>query len=76
MPSQDVRKRIITDFLERCNAYADERIAHYSAAFDGTTAAEALALQDKLGHWRAYLAFNEHAIKELQAGELDHWLGS
>lgn len=74
MPSLDDDKRIISDFLRRCNGYADERIAHYSGQLEGSAAAAALALQDKIGHWCAYRAFNEHALDELARGELDDWL--
>ena len=37
------------------------------------SASEALAVQDKIGHWTAYRAFNEHALAELARGELDDW---
>ena len=30
-------------------------------------------MQDKIGHWTAYRAFNEHALDELARGELDDW---
>ena len=34
---------------------------------------EALALQDKIGHWTAYRTFNEHTLGELATRELDEW---
>ena len=34
---------------------------------------ESLAVQDKIGHWTAYRAFNEHALTEIARGELDDW---
>ena len=34
---------------------------------------ETLAVQDKIGHWTAYRAFNEHALAEIARGELDDW---
>jgi hypothetical protein len=67
------KKAVVTDFLTRCNSYAEGQLARYRAELDGATAAEALALQDKIGHWTAYRAFNEHALRELVAGELDDW---
>ncbi len=35
--------------------------------------AAALTIQDKIGHWTAYRAFNEHALGEIDRGELDDW---
>lgn len=76
MPSLDDRKRIIIDFLHRCNGYAEERLVHYASELDAVSPSQALAVQDKIGHWCAYRAFNEHAITELRQGLLDEWLGS
>lgn len=75
MPSLSQRKRIVAGFLRRCNDYAEQRIADYSARQAGADAMTALTLQDKIGHWCAYRAFNEHALAELDGSELDDWLG-
>ena len=73
MPSTAEKKRIITEFLTRCNAYAVERIDHYRGQLADSAPGEALAIQDKIGHWTAYHAFNEHTIAELAADTLDDW---
>lgn len=67
------KKTVVSDFLLRCNGYAEGQLAKYRAQLEGAAAAEALALQDKIGHWTAYRAFNEHALHELAAGKLDDW---
>ena len=68
MPSVDTRKRIIAEFIERCNAYAGKQLARYSDQLEEAGAMEALAIQDKIGHWTAYRAFNEHTLTELADG--------
>jgi len=67
------KKAVVADFLLKCNRYADGQLAKYRAQLDGATSAEALTIQDKLGHWTAYRAFNEHALAELASDELDDW---
>lgn len=67
------KKTVVTDFLVRCNAYADGELARYRRALEGATADEAQALEAKIGQWTAYRAFNEHALREVAAGELDDW---
>ena len=67
------KKAVVVDFLARCNRYADGRIQHYHAQLAAASARDALAIQDKIGHWTAYRAFNEHALGEIDRGELDEW---
>lgn len=67
------KKTVIADYLLRCNRYAEGQLEKYRAKVTTATAAEALVLQDKIGHWTAYRAFNEHALHEIEAGELDDW---
>jgi hypothetical protein len=67
------KKAVVADFLARCNRYAEGQLDKYRAALAGASASEALAVQDKIGHWTAYRAFNEHALAELTRGELDDW---
>ena len=73
MPSVDTRKRIIADFIRRCNAYADNELERYRGRLGEAGGMEALAIQDKIGHWTAYRAFNEHTLTELADGTLDDW---
>lgn len=69
------KKAVVADFLARCNRYADGQLDKYRAELAAASAAEALAVQDKIGHWTAYRAFNAHALTELARGELDDWFG-
>ena len=48
-------------------------IRKYRKSLDGADAEQELALQDRISHWTAYRAFNEHAIMELNGTELDDW---
>jgi hypothetical protein len=67
------KKAVVADFLAKCNRYADGQLAKYRVELAAASGSEALALQDKIGHWTAYRAFNEHALAELARGELDDW---
>jgi hypothetical protein len=69
------KKAVVADFLARCNRYADGQLDKYRAQLAAASAAESLAVQDKIGHWTAYRAFNAHALTELTRGELDDWFG-
>lgn len=76
MPSTAEKKRIVADFLTRCNTYATDQIGHYRGQLDAAGPGDTLAIQDKIGHWTAYRSFNEHALKELEGDELDDWFKS
>jgi hypothetical protein len=67
------KKAVVADFLARCNRYADDQLDKYRSQLVSAAPGEALAVQDKIGHWTAYRAFNEHALQELARGELDDW---
>ena len=67
------KKGVVVEFLTRCNRYADDQLAKYRAQLESAATAESLHIQDKIGHWTAYRAFNRHALEELAAGELDDW---
>jgi len=67
------KKAVVADFLTRCNRYADGQLDKYRTELATLSGREALAVQDKIGHWTAYRAFNEHALAELERGELDDW---
>jgi hypothetical protein len=69
------KKAVVADFLARCNRYADGQLERYRADLAAAPEREALAVQDKIGHWTAYRAFNQHALEELARGELDDWFG-
>lgn len=67
------KKACIVAFLGRCNEYADAKLAGYRERMAEAAGWQALELQDKIGHWTAYRAFNEYTIEELASGELDGW---
>ncbi len=67
------KKDLVTSFLLKCNAYADERLARYAAESESVSGLEALNVQDKIHHWATYKAFNEYTIEELETDELDDW---
>lgn len=67
------KKAVVTAFLARCNEYADAQLAAYRERVATATGRQALELQDKIGHWTAYRAFNEYTIDELATGEIDDW---
>jgi hypothetical protein len=68
------KKRLVVRFLEQCNDYADGQLARLRAELEHARGAAALELTDKMTHWAAYRAFNEHAIAELATPRLDAWL--
>jgi len=70
----DEKKRLVTHFLERCNEYADRELERCRAELEHARGTRALELADKIAHWAAYRAFNEHAIAELATPRLDDWL--
>lgn len=67
------KKQLIATFLARCNVYATERIDRHRTELTGSTAWQSMEIQDRIGHWTAYRAFNEYTIQELTTTELDHW---
>ncbi|MCY4340533.1 MAG: hypothetical protein OXE48_04080 [Gammaproteobacteria bacterium] len=73
MATATEKKRIVEDFLKRCNHYSDNKLRNYRASLTGADGEQDLAIQDRITHWVAYRAFNEHAIKELKGSELDDW---
>lgn len=67
------KKRIICDFLQRCNAYSDQMLADYKQQMTETDSHQVLELMEKLKQWQTYKVFNEHAISELNSDRLDAW---
>jgi len=68
------KKAVVVQFLAKCNDYADAKLAEYRERLAGASARDALAIQDKIGHWTAYRTFNEHTLSELATEQLDDWL--
>jgi hypothetical protein len=67
------KQAVVEQFLAKCNDYASSKLAEYRRELDAASGRDALALQDKIGHWTAYRTFNEHALAELSARKLDAW---
>lgn len=67
------KKAVVADFIARCNAYADAMLARHRAELEHASGMTALGIQDKIGHWTAYRAFNEHTLSELATQRLDDW---
>lgn len=67
------KKRIVSEFLQRCAAYADDRLVAYRQQAALAKGNEGLALQDKISHWTAYRVFTEYTVEELKTAELDSW---
>lgn len=67
------KKALIAEFLGKCNDYAERELERYRGELQGADEWRALELQDKIGHWTAYRAFNEHTLQELATARLDDW---
>ena len=67
------KKAVVADFIGKCNEYGARQLARYRAELAGATGAEAFAIEQKIGQWTAYLAFNDYTLEELKTAELDDW---
>jgi hypothetical protein len=67
------KKRIVSQFLQRCAAYADDKLVAYQQQAALAKGNEGLLLQDKISHWTAYRVFTEYTVDELETAELDSW---
>ena len=65
------KKRIVSQFLQRCAAYADDKLVAYQQQAALAKGNEGLLLQDKISHWTAYRVFTEYTVDELETAELD-----
>lgn len=71
--SIEEKKRIVSDFLQQCAVYADDKLVAYQQQAALAKGNDALALQDKISHWTAYRVFTEYTVEELKTAELDSW---
>ena len=67
------KKELVRQFLTRCNAYADTKLAGYRMRLQGAGAGDAQEIEVKIGRWNAYREFNEYTIDELLTERLDDW---
>ncbi|MBD60873.1 MAG: hypothetical protein CMA79_00045 [Euryarchaeota archaeon] len=58
-------RKLIRDFLKRCVEYADESIKRKKERGED---------EGEISKWIAYRDFTEHAVMEVESGELDSWL--
>ena len=73
MNSVPEKKHIISEFIARCNDYADGQIRKYRSRLEQADAMESLEIESKIYHWKVYKAFNAYTIEELKTDELDRW---
>ena len=73
MNSVPEKKHIISEFITRCNDYADGQIRKYQARLQQADAMETLEIETKIYNWKVYKAFNIYTIEELKTDELDSW---
>ncbi len=71
--SMQDKKKIIIDFLQKCNGYTEEMLAGYEEVEAGSDSQEALKARQKINDWSSYRDFNVHTIGELNEGTLDSW---
>ena len=67
------KKKLISEFINRCNDYADGQIRKYQARLEQAGDMETLDIESKIYHWKVYQTFNAYTIEELKTGELDPW---
>lgn len=67
------KKALVSDFLLRCNRYAEDKLASYRRELHTASGARADELRDKIRDWSTYHRFNEHALTELESETLDAW---
>ena len=73
MTSTAEKKKIISDFIAKCNEYTETQLKKYQARLGEAEAMEALDIETKIYHWKVYQAFNAYTIEELKTDELDPW---
>ena len=73
MNSTTEKKQIISEFINRCNDYADGQIRKYQARLAQADAMDALDIEAKIYNWKVYKSFNTYTIEELKTDELDSW---
>ncbi len=59
------RRKLIELFLRRCVTYADASIERKKKRGDD---------EEVIAKWQSYRDFTEHAVMEVESGELDSWL--
>lgn len=68
----DARRRLVTSFLRRCRGWGSER--EIPATLERLRADPTPKDAARLHQWTTWVAFLDHALGELERGELDRWL--
>ncbi len=66
------RRRLVTRFLQRCRAWGVER--EIPRTLDRLREEAVPAHAARLHQWTTWVAFLDHALGELDRGDLDAWL--
>jgi hypothetical protein len=66
------RRRLVAAFLGRCRAWGTER--EIPATLERLRAAPTPGDAARLHQWTTWVSFLDHAVGELDRGELDAWL--
>jgi hypothetical protein len=72
-PQVDPRDAVVVvhRFLRRCRDWGrDRELPERLERFRGDPTPEAAA---RLHEWATWVAFTEHALREVERGDLDHW---
>lgn len=71
--SRDDKKKIISDFLNKCNDYSDQMVEKYETRLSAAADTEKELLRQKVHDWRSYKDFNLYTVTELEGEVLDEW---
>jgi hypothetical protein len=67
------RQALVSQFIRRCNDYADAEVARYRIALQQAPTDDAAGIARKIADWQVYRAFNEYTLAELETTTLDTW---
>ncbi|MBI88403.1 MAG: hypothetical protein CMB67_05200 [Euryarchaeota archaeon] len=59
------RRELVAEFLRRCVVYAEDSICRKR---------ERGEMEEDIGKWESYRDFTQHAVSEVENGDLDDWL--
>jgi len=71
--SLDDKKKIISEFLKKCNAYSDQMVEKYESRLESTVESEHKGVTQKIHDWQMYKEFNLYTVTELEGEILDEW---
>jgi len=71
--SLDDKKKIISEFLKKCNTYSDQMVEKYENRLESTAENEHKDVKQKIHDWQMYKEFNLYTVTELEGDILDEW---